>query len=86
MELVKYETALIVGAGEGLSAALARLFTREGIVSCRSAREYLYDPSRPYLSELSSPQFLPWFPVVRASEFLSQLDAEIDGRSSIYPY
>jgi NADP-dependent 3-hydroxy acid dehydrogenase YdfG len=31
METIKYKTALIVGAGEGLSASLARLFTREGI-------------------------------------------------------
>ena len=31
MEARKYKTALIVGAGEGLSASLARLFTREGI-------------------------------------------------------
>jgi short-subunit dehydrogenase len=31
MELPKYETALIVGAGEGLSASLARLFAREKI-------------------------------------------------------
>ena len=29
METAKYKTALIVGAGEGLSAALARLFARE---------------------------------------------------------
>ena len=44
-----YKTALIVGAGEGLSASLARLFAREGIrvalaargskSSARSARE-----------------------------------------------
>ena len=31
METPKYKTALIVGAGEGLSASLARLFAREGI-------------------------------------------------------
>jgi NAD(P)-dependent dehydrogenase (short-subunit alcohol dehydrogenase family) len=31
MEIPKYKTALIVGAGEGLSASLARLFAREGI-------------------------------------------------------
>ena len=31
MELPKYKNALIVGAGEGLSASLARLFAREGI-------------------------------------------------------
>ncbi len=31
METPKYRNALIVGAGEGLSASLARLFAREGI-------------------------------------------------------
>jgi NAD(P)-dependent dehydrogenase (short-subunit alcohol dehydrogenase family) len=31
METPKYKNALIVGAGEGLSASLARLFAREGI-------------------------------------------------------
>jgi NAD(P)-dependent dehydrogenase (short-subunit alcohol dehydrogenase family) len=31
MEERRYETALIVGAGEGLSASLARLFSREGM-------------------------------------------------------
>lgn len=31
METPKYSNALIVGAGEGLSASLARLFAREGI-------------------------------------------------------
>jgi len=31
MEIPKYKNALIVGAGEGLSASLARLFAREGI-------------------------------------------------------
>ncbi len=31
METPKYNNALIVGAGEGLSASLARLFAREGI-------------------------------------------------------
>ena len=39
MELVKYKTALIVGAGEGLSAALTRLFTREGIRVALAARQ-----------------------------------------------
>ena len=39
METVKYKTALIVGAGEGLSAALARLFTREGIRVALAARQ-----------------------------------------------
>ena len=37
MEMPKYKTALIVGAGEGLSASLARLFAREGSMS-RSPR------------------------------------------------
>jgi NAD(P)-dependent dehydrogenase (short-subunit alcohol dehydrogenase family) len=36
---IKYETALIVGAGEGLSASLARLFTREGIRVALAARQ-----------------------------------------------
>jgi NAD(P)-dependent dehydrogenase (short-subunit alcohol dehydrogenase family) len=34
----KYETALIVGAGSGLSASLARLFTREGLRVVLAAR------------------------------------------------
>jgi NAD(P)-dependent dehydrogenase (short-subunit alcohol dehydrogenase family) len=39
MELPKYKTALIVGAGEGLSASLARLFAREGIRVALAARK-----------------------------------------------
>ena len=39
MELRKYETALIVGAGEGLSASLARLFAREKIGVALAARK-----------------------------------------------
>ena len=39
METKKYKTALIVGAGEGLSASLARLFTREGIRVALAARQ-----------------------------------------------
>ncbi len=38
METLKYKTALIVGAGAGLSASLARLFTREGIRVALAAR------------------------------------------------
>jgi NAD(P)-dependent dehydrogenase (short-subunit alcohol dehydrogenase family) len=38
MEVPKYKTALIVGAGEGLSASLARLFAREGIRVALAAR------------------------------------------------
>src|SRR6188474_3892604 len=38
METIKYKTALIVGAGAGLSASLARLFTREGIRVSLAAR------------------------------------------------
>ena len=38
METPKYRTALIVGAGEGLSASLARLFAREGIRVALAAR------------------------------------------------
>jgi NAD(P)-dependent dehydrogenase (short-subunit alcohol dehydrogenase family) len=38
MEIPKYKTALIVGAGEGLSASLARLFAREGIRVALAAR------------------------------------------------
>ena len=38
MQTIKYKTALIVGAGEGLSASLARLFTREGIRVALAAR------------------------------------------------
>src|SRR5262245_46577624 len=39
MATIKYKTALIVGAGEGLSASLARLFTREGIRVALAARQ-----------------------------------------------
>jgi NAD(P)-dependent dehydrogenase (short-subunit alcohol dehydrogenase family) len=38
MDIPKYKIALIVGAGEGLSASLARLFTREGIRVALAAR------------------------------------------------
>ena len=38
MQNPKYKTALIVGAGEGLSASLARLFAREGIRVALAAR------------------------------------------------
>jgi NAD(P)-dependent dehydrogenase (short-subunit alcohol dehydrogenase family) len=39
MELPKYKTALIVGAGEGLSGSLARLFARENIGVALAARK-----------------------------------------------
>src|SRR5262245_48469790 len=39
METIKYKTALIVGAGDGLSASLARLFTREGLRVALAARQ-----------------------------------------------
>jgi NAD(P)-dependent dehydrogenase (short-subunit alcohol dehydrogenase family) len=39
METPKYKIALIVGAGEGLSASLARLFAREGIRVALAARK-----------------------------------------------
>src|SRR6476620_5514939 len=39
MEIPKYKTALIVGAGEGLSASLARLFAREKIRVALAARK-----------------------------------------------
>jgi NAD(P)-dependent dehydrogenase (short-subunit alcohol dehydrogenase family) len=38
MEIPKYGIALIVGAGSGLSASLARLFTREGMPVALAAR------------------------------------------------
>jgi NAD(P)-dependent dehydrogenase (short-subunit alcohol dehydrogenase family) len=38
MEVPKFKTALIVGAGEGLSASLARLFARQGIRIALAAR------------------------------------------------
>src|SRR5215210_3425472 len=38
MELPKYKIALIVGAGEGLSASLARLFSGQGIRVALAAR------------------------------------------------
>jgi NAD(P)-dependent dehydrogenase (short-subunit alcohol dehydrogenase family) len=39
VETPKYKNALIVGAGEGLSASLARLFAREGIKVALAARK-----------------------------------------------
>jgi NAD(P)-dependent dehydrogenase (short-subunit alcohol dehydrogenase family) len=39
MESPKYKTALIVGAGEGLSASLARVFKRQGIRVALAARK-----------------------------------------------
>jgi NAD(P)-dependent dehydrogenase (short-subunit alcohol dehydrogenase family) len=39
METPKYKTALIVGAGEGLSASLARLLARQGIKVALAARK-----------------------------------------------
>src|ERR1700743_3087218 len=39
MEHPKYKIALIVGAGEGLSASLARLLAREGIRVALAARK-----------------------------------------------
>ena len=39
MEIPKYDTALIVGAGGGLSASLARLFAKEGIRVALAARQ-----------------------------------------------
>jgi len=39
MELTRYKTALIVGAGGGLSASLARLLAREGIRVALAARQ-----------------------------------------------
>jgi NAD(P)-dependent dehydrogenase (short-subunit alcohol dehydrogenase family) len=39
MEVPKYNNALIVGAGEGLSASLARLFARQGLRVALAARE-----------------------------------------------
>jgi len=39
MEIPKYNTALIVGAGEGLSASLARIFSREKIKVALAARK-----------------------------------------------
>ena len=38
MDIPKYKTALIVGAGEGLSGSLTRLFSREGIRVALAAR------------------------------------------------
>jgi NAD(P)-dependent dehydrogenase (short-subunit alcohol dehydrogenase family) len=39
MDSPRYETALIVGAGEGLSASLARLFAHEGMRVALAARQ-----------------------------------------------
>src|SRR3970040_2987784 len=38
METTRYDKALIVGAGMGLSAALARLFSREGMKVALASR------------------------------------------------
>jgi NAD(P)-dependent dehydrogenase (short-subunit alcohol dehydrogenase family) len=38
MSFVKFNTALIVGAGSGLSASLARVFSKEGIKTALAAR------------------------------------------------
>src|SRR3954466_15857819 len=38
MEIPKYKTALIVGAGEGISASLARLLAKEGLRVALAAR------------------------------------------------
>ena len=38
MPNLSYNTALIVGAGSGLSASLARLFSREGLRVALAAR------------------------------------------------
>jgi NAD(P)-dependent dehydrogenase (short-subunit alcohol dehydrogenase family) len=38
MEIPKYNTALIVGAGEGISASLARLFAKQGLRVALAAR------------------------------------------------
>lgn len=38
MDIPHYETALIVGAGEGISASLARLLTRQGLRVALAAR------------------------------------------------
>jgi NAD(P)-dependent dehydrogenase (short-subunit alcohol dehydrogenase family) len=39
MQVPQYKTALIVGAGEGLSASLARLFTKQGLQVALAARD-----------------------------------------------
>ena len=39
METPKYQTALIVGAGEGLSASLARLLAKNGLRVALAARQ-----------------------------------------------
>src|SRR5258708_30651268 len=38
MEIPTYKTALIVGAGEGISASLARLFAKQGLRTALAAR------------------------------------------------
>ena len=38
MDVPRHDTALIVGAGQGLSASLARLFAREGMRVALAAR------------------------------------------------
>ena len=38
MDVPRYKTALIVGAGEGISASLARLFAKEGLRIALAAR------------------------------------------------
>src|ERR1700709_2648873 len=38
MDIPKYKTALIVGAGEGISASLTRLFAKQGLRVALAAR------------------------------------------------
>jgi NAD(P)-dependent dehydrogenase (short-subunit alcohol dehydrogenase family) len=55
MAPVGYETALIVGAGSGLSASLTRLFTREGLRVAIAARDI--DKLAPLVKETGAHAF-----------------------------
>jgi len=55
MTVSTYKTALIVGAGQGLSASLARLFTREGLTVALAARDP--DKLKPLCDETGAAAF-----------------------------
>src|ERR1700704_6878126 len=63
MATSRHETALIVGAGQGLSASLARLFAREGMRVAVAARNTdklaalcSQTGARPFMCDASRPQ------------------------------
>src|SRR3954469_16924029 len=55
MEMATYKTALIVGAGEGISASLARLFASHGLQVALAARHV--EKLKPLCSETGASAF-----------------------------